>query len=425
MKRFKKVIILLSLINISTIIFGNNFNKIFDHTVIHEIEIQISQSEWDGILSDMAINKRTGNYREAKFIYRGLAGDEVIDIVGFRTRGNTTRRYPEVNGKYQRAHFKINFDKKFHGLSKLNLKWNYNKDPSQIRELYSYDMLNKAGVFAPKTGSAKLYIKIGDKKRVDFGIYTLIEPIDKSFLKRRFGSDANDGNLYKCLWQQGGSATLYGNITKKIGVKDWTIDYRPSYDRKTNEEDTDYSDLINFAKNISRLKDSEYKEYMEDHFEIDRFLRYQAMAMLLGMPDDYWAMGNNYYLYFNNITGKIDFIPYDYDHGLGGGWEGMKGYKAIQEADIYTWLSNRSVKPLLRLLDFPEYKELYEGYLKEFIQEGGIFSFTTFKEKYDQQYKLYFPLLVNDMHEGEDMELKKYIPEYFENKLKSITSQLK
>ncbi len=423
-KHLIKIILLITLINTGTAIFSDDFDNFFDHSVIHEIEIQISDSEWKGLLTDMAINKRTGNYREAKFIYRGSAGNEVIEKVGFRTRGNTTRVSPEYSGKYRRAHFKINFDKKFMGLSKLNLKWNFNKDPSQIRELYSYHLMNEAGVFAPKTGSTKLYIKIGNKPRIDWGVYTIIEPVDKSFLTRRFGKDENDGNLYKCLWQSAGSATLYGDISKMIGVKDWENRYRPSYDRKTNEEDTDYDDLANFALNISKLKDEDYKSYMEEHFEIDRFLRYQAMGMLLGMPDDYWAMGNNYYLYFNNITNKIDFIPYDYDHGLGGGWEGMKGYKAIQQADIYKWIGSRTKKPLLKLLDYPEYKIIYEGYLKEFTKDGGIFSYESFKANYDQQYKLYSPLLHNDMHKGEKMEIKDYIPEYFSNKLESINNQL-
>ena len=155
------------------------------------------------------------------------------------------------------------------------------------------------------------------------------------------------------------------------------------------------------------------------------------MGVLLGMPDDYWAMGNNYYLYFNNESNMIDFIPYDYDHGLGGGWDGNVGYSNIMTADIFIWIKNSFAgyndlndRPLMKILTIPEYKERYKSYLTEFSKNDGIFSLKTFSEKYTQQYSLYSPLLDNDMNEGAVMELRDSVKEYFNTRINSVRSQL-
>jgi len=447
--------------------FAQEFLDLFDHSKLHIFEVQISQSEWDGIIQDMldkgAPYYRSGKLGKANLIYKGTTteptSDIVIEEIGIRTRGNTTRIFPEYpigSGNYHRAHFLIKFnetfnlqegtleynarkDRRFRKLRGLNFKWSManstddrSKDPSMIRELYSYDFLNRCGVYAPKTGSAKLYIKIGDKPVKYFGIYTIIEPVDKSFLKKRFGPDGNDGNLYKCLWQKDGPATLQASINGKIGVKNFDTQYFPSYQRDTNETNTDYSDIINFSNNITNLTGTNFKTYIDANFEVDRFIRWIAANVLLGMPDDYWSMGNNYFLYFNNKTKKVEFIPYDYDHGLGGGWYGGVGvgYDAIMNTNIYQWFytagGNRSNRPLIdKILSIPEYKARYENYLKEWTDPStGIFNYNDYLSKFNSLYNLYKDHIDNDINEGEVMSNEPYVEAYFTGKISSVRNQL-
>ncbi len=80
-------------------------------------------------------------------------------------------------------------------------------DPTQLREMFSYDLFTRAGCFTSKTGSARLFITI-DGVRKYFGVYGLQEPIDKSFLTKRYSKDRNDGNLYKCIIGDSGPASL-------------------------------------------------------------------------------------------------------------------------------------------------------------------------------------------------------------------------
>ncbi|MDY6861822.1 MAG: CotH kinase family protein, partial [Thermodesulfobacteriota bacterium] len=257
------------------------YEALFTHGNLHEIEIIITKEEWNGLIQDMKDYAeddwnglmRTGNYRKADLIYKGPAGDTIIEDVGFRTKGNVSRVIPQDdNGNFHRSHFKVKFDKtfdiqkgtdeyeerkerRFCELKSLNLRWHMSgspkmgmgidEDTSQIRELYCYDLLNKAGIYTSKTGSARLAINIDGEKHY-FGIYTIMEPVDKLFLTKRFGTKKNDGNLYKCLLGDSGPASLeptgdhvnfFFREERIIGVEDWESHYRPTYDLKTNEDE--------------------------------------------------------------------------------------------------------------------------------------------------------------------------------------------
>ena len=459
------------------------YEALFTHGYLHDIEIVISQEEWDGLLRDMWIyslnapDRRplTGNYRRATLIYRGPAGDAVIEEVGFRTKGHFNRPYPEDRqGQFHRSHFKIKFNKvfdqqegtpeyeersqrRFAKQRELELRMNtFNVatgdwDTSQMRELYAYDLMRRAGVNASRTGSAKLTITIGGEKHY-FGIYTLIEVVDKSFLTKRYGSDRNDGNLYKCLWTGYGPATLEPIDKYKdnpfvigdgiIGVKDWRRHYRPTYDLKTNTDIPDHTVLLDFIHNLDALSGTDLQDYLEAKFEVDRFLRYLAMNVLIGRWDDYWADGNNYYLYFNN-DGKIEFIPCDYDMAFGGGFQLFD----TANIGIYEWGNHN--KELLRVIspqipedvldeycdfNFPlvekmfeieEYRSKYEHYLKEFITPANrLFVYSEYEKKFNMLYKIYSPYLDNEMNEGDDMFNDERTREYFTAKTRSIIKQL-
>lgn len=410
---------------------------------LHEMEVHITQSEWDRLLRILEVNISSDQYVKADFIYRHTPGDQVnVDTVmevGFRIRGNTTRRLPYKRGKYQRAHFKIKFDKRFDqeegtpeyeerkkrtfaDIEAINLKWGREgseSDVSQIREIYQYDMMRRAGVYVPQTTSSRLILLV-DGERVDYGVYTAIEPIDDTFLKHHLGND--EGDLYKCLWKNLGPATLSrasasGN---RVGIGDAEFGYEPTYDLK--EGDLDNNNLLDFVNNLGDLSSNDLKSYLDTHFDVDRFLRYLAMNVILGMPDDYWGMGNNYYLYFPD-DGKITFIPYDYDHGLGGGWTPFDA----ANADIYRWWdgTGNDYRALMKVFNYSDYRQQYEDYLKEFaLGEDPTFDYSDYNNNFFQTLKeMYTPYLENDTGEGEGFE---HYGEssFFSSKRLSISTQL-
>ena len=458
------------------------YEALYSHGTLHEIEIIISPDEWEGLLLDMRVyaatdpngRPNTGNYRRATFVYRGPAGDAIIEEVGFRVKGHYSRPYPEdASGGFHRAHFKVKLNKVFDQVEgtaeyeernqrrfakqrELELRaarW----DTTQIRELYAYDLMRRAGVNTSRTGSTRLTITVGDEKH-DFGIYTLVEVIDKSFLTKRYGSGANDGNLYKCLWGDSGPANLgpiddpnnfqhpFAGNKQIIGVKDWRAHYRPTYDLKRNTEVPDHGELLDFIDNLNTLSGPPLKAYLEANFEVDRFLRYLAMNFLVGNGDDYWAVGNNYYLYFNN-DGKIEFFPVDYDMSFGDGWGMSVPYFDTAHVGIYDWGNrNRELLELIGLRrpegmpdewaswDYPlvekmfeiqEYRQRYESYLREFITPAnGLFLYSEFEREFDLMYPVYLPHVDNETGEDTEMHINDRVRRYYYEKTLSIISQL-
>ena len=66
------------------------------------------------------------------------------------------------------------------------LKW-FKDDAMYAREVYSYDLFEKFGVWtAPQSSYCKLTIKVtGDSKAAYFGVYQLQEPVDDVYLANR------------------------------------------------------------------------------------------------------------------------------------------------------------------------------------------------------------------------------------------------
>jgi spore coat protein CotH len=451
--KFKPSVLLITLIFISInsckffkneYKIGKNvtFNKLFDHDYLHEIELIFKKKEWENFLNDLKVNKRSGKYRKALFIYKGPYKEEIIEEIGFRTRGNTTREIPQdENGIFKKAHFNIKFnecfdmtsgsseynkrnDRRFHKLRKLILRYR-DKDDTQIREMYCYDLMNRMGVNSPKTGSTRLTITIGNKKHY-YGIYTMIEPIDKSFLTKRYGKNNNDYNLYKC----GPRATLeLGSFKNKknIGIKDWVKNYRPRYDLKTNTDNPNYNDLIDFIEKVNNLNGDEFKEYIDNNFEVDKLLKYMAVNIYLGNWDAFRANGKNYYLYFNKKS-KIELYPFDFDKALGKFWK-----DSYKKADIYNWI-NRCKEDTGRdyshplpekILQIKEYRKKYEEYLEYLINpQNELFIYTDFKKRFYKLKALYSPYLATEMKQDEKMRLGYYIENYFYERTNLVVEQL-
>lgn len=433
----------------------DGYERLFNDSIKHHLIIEITTENFRGMGHDMLSyagkdsRMRTGNYRSAKLIYEDEKESYEISDIGIRTKGNTSRLLPYAQGDIlSRSHFKLKFDETFSmkegtetynqrndrtflGMNELILKSNMDQDLSYIHEKFAYDMFRKAGLSVPQISFATLTIVV-DNEPINYGVYTVIEPIDKSFLNKRFTKKGDDGNLYKCLWQDFGPATLEP-IKRKIsvGIKNWEKNYRPTYDLKTNRDEADHEVLYDFVNNLNELEDDALKSYLDEHFEVEKFLKFLAGNVLLGMPDYYWAMGNNYYLYFNN-AGKIEFFPYDYDNCLASGWDGSEafGFEGIAQANIYYWRNLNSIftnskvsHPLVdKLLKIPEYKAYYEACYQWYLDE--YYSYEEFLKLYDHienQYQGYF---LNDTSMGQEMTLTK--EEWFmTTKIESVLKQLK
>ena len=245
--------------------------------------------------------------------------------------GNRTLRAPKRSWK---ARFDGPGDA-LGGQATLNLKAMYN-DPSQMREALAWRYLAAAGIPAARHTYAKLTINGGYR-----GLFSLIEQVDKRFLKDHYGKN-HKGNLYKAYCGDIGCATL----EHRVGANgdDSGRQYfsgKPddrAYRLKTNEDESTantYDDLAALTRAIdgvglpggdARFGTDAFRTSLESVLNVKAFLRWAATNVLLGSWDNYFATPANYYLYNSGRSGAPDgfmntpyftFIPWDYDNSFG------------------------------------------------------------------------------------------------------------
>lgn len=370
-----------------------SLNYIFGTDSVAEITLSISREQWDELCTNYDKNPKNEDCVHADFEMKKGNNTWQISDIGMRLRGNTSRRRPQVDDKYYQAHFKLKFEewlgdsgeeRKLAGCMKgLNLK-RFKDDPAYVREVFGYNYFRKNGIWtAPRAGYAHLFINIeeenGTAKKLDYGVYAMIEEINKQFLKERSellqdsgtlggGNFSNNkGDLWKCCWQSSNGSSMATDYDgyRSFGVEEIFLDesksLRYDYDLKTNKDELvrARSSFIDFIEELNNLgSEDEIKKFYESKMDVDLFLKTYACNVLLGMDDDYWRNHNNYYFYFDK-NGKAYFIPYDYDNILG-----TNCFSDTATRNPLDWGEGAYEAPLIeKLLSVPEFKQKYVDYL--------------------------------------------------------------
>lgn len=348
---------------------------------IPEIIIHITKEEWDRLLARYDEYSSNADYFHADFTYSNGKEEIFIEDGGLRLRGNTSRRRPEGNSgevhktdqtDWHHCHFGINFRKyhkdsehTVHGVRRLNLKW-FKDDPCYVREVYCYDLFRRFGIW---TGVFSKYCRVwldveGDSKPAYFGVYNMIEPINDEFIKSRVSDRfmSDDGFLWKCSHGAGGSANLRSTDDSKFNW-DQNNGINYTYEFKGDEEDfsTAKTQFKSFITKLNNLDDNEFYTWIQEVCDVEFLLRTYAVNVAVGMWDDHWINGNNYYLYFNSEDPedyKVWFIPYDYDNTLG---TSLLLSDAGRQ-DPYTWGSSGLLMD--RLMKYADFRKMYSDALK-------------------------------------------------------------
>ena len=359
------------------------YDYVWDDETIPEVHLSVSLNEWNHLLELYDANAFTTQYVMAKATFVKDGETTVIDSVGLRLKGNTSRRRPEGrdgqlhqrdNTDWHHAHFGVNLRKyvddeahTIQGVRKLHLKW-FKDDPAYVREMFCFELFRRAGVWtAIRDNYCRLWVHVeGDSKEAYFGVYELLEPIDKRYLKDRkdrFGS--NNGYLWKCRNAAAGLNNPNGDIWY-----DDDSDDRHAYtlETQTAEFENARTQLVDFMNKLNNLSNNEFYTWIQQVTDVDLLLKTYAINVAVGMWDDYWNNANNYYIYFNG-TGLTDykfyFIPYDYDNTLGTTLRCGAQTDAGRH-DPMNWGTNNN-RLISRILMFSDFKAKYIAFLKELI----------------------------------------------------------
>ncbi|HAV62934.1 MAG TPA: hypothetical protein DCY13_11285 [Verrucomicrobiales bacterium] len=173
---------------------------------------------------------------------------------------------------------------RFHGLQKLHLN-NSVQDWTMMNEMIASDLFLAAGV--PTARATHAVLQINDRR---LGLYVLKEGYDRTFLKRHFSSP--DGNLY-----DGG----------------FLMDVDSPLEKDEGADPENRNDLAALTRAAWERDATIRLQRLETLLDVDRFLTFAAIEMMLCDWDGYVEKSNNYRLYFDPTDGRAVFIPHGKD----------------------------------------------------------------------------------------------------------------
>ena len=400
---------------------------IFDMNELPEIRISVTEEQWNELLQAYDMNSQTTHYIHCDAQFDSKGETHNFEDAGLRLRGNTSRCRPEGNygeshrrnnADWHHCHFTLNLRKfqkddahELRDVRKFYLKW-HKDDRAYCRELYCYDLFRRFGVWTAAYSSyCRLWIHVeGDSQPAYFGVYEMIEAIDDKFIKRRkdmFGDHKH--NLWKCSYANAPADLNYENIINASIMYDDDSGTAYTYELKTNTENlsTAMDQLYAFSYNLTKLKGEEFRSWITKVCDVELLLRTYAVNVVVGMWDDYWNNGNNYYIYFNSSDPndyKFFFIPFDYDNTLGTSANcGVQSDSGRQ--DPLNW-GDTNNRPLIgKLLQFEEYRKIYVDALNELCDPANdLFYYSHSIARINGWHKMISPFVYNDT--GEDCEIK-------------------
>lgn len=291
----------------------------FGAATVHEIRLTFHQNQyWDSL---------TAGYTNDVYIKADVEIDgSMLANSGAKFKGNSSYNNPS-----NKKSFKLDFNEfipgqKYNGLKKLNLN-NCFKDPTFLREKLMLDFLGHRGVPAPRCTYAELYIN-----NVRWGLYTVVEEIDKTFLKRVFNDDK--GNNFK--------GDPSGDL-KWLGPA--ASNYYPKYELKTNETQNNWNDLILFINKLNMTSTAVLPDTLANYFNLEEYYTTWASHILFSNLDSYLGSGHNFYLYHDSLSNKFRFITWDVNEAFGNFNMGMN-VSQIESLSIFFTPNPAGNRPL-------------------------------------------------------------------------------
>jgi spore coat protein CotH len=269
---------------------------IFDPTVLHDARLELDPQAWKALRENYLSNQ----YYAANFSVDGVA----VSQVGIRSRGDGSR-------SEEKPGLKIDFNEfvpsqEYYGYKSLVID-NLTQDASMLRERLAYLVFEAMGIAAPRNAHARLTVN-GEY----WGLFALVEPVSKPFLKSRLGEEG--GTLYDYEWR-------FHYEFEWLG--DDPDEYVPlPFEPETNEDHPGVADgLVAFVEAINVTPVAGYASAIAPRIDVDRFLTHVATEN--AMAEDDGVVGdqglNNFYLYEYGQKNRFVFIPWDKDNTFSAG----------------------------------------------------------------------------------------------------------
>ena len=245
--------------------------EFFNDPKVRVFQFEISQQGLAS-LRRMPRNYVSGTVRE---------GNRVLTNAAFHLKGMGSFRTVDEKASFAVKFDEFTKDQEYSGHTKLMFN-NAVQDPTYLAEWLATGLFREAGLAAARVTHARVQLN-----GRDLGLYVVIEAMNKRFLKQHFSSAK--GNLYEAYLRD--------------------IDTPLEQD---NGEVTDQADVRALLKACSIPDPAERFKSVGKGLDVDKFMSFAAMEILVGHWDGYTIHTNNYRLYHDPASDKMVFIT----HGL-------------------------------------------------------------------------------------------------------------
>jgi hypothetical protein len=309
----------------------------FDDSALQEIRLSMNAKDWQTLKDNYLDN----TYYPTDFRWR----DQTLRNAAIRSRGTGSRSGVKPG-------LRVDFDRyttsqNLFGLKSFVLR-NNTQDSSNMHERLSMLMFRRLGEPVSREAHTKLYVN--DQYS---GLFTIVESVDKSFLKRNFGEDS--GYLYKYDYPIDG--TPYRFEDKGADPSLYVpLPFKP----ETHEDSSKPEFVAQLVQAVNQSSDSAFRSAAGAYLDLQKFLRHVAVEVFVGDYDGFlgnYGINNFYFYRFDNQKTFV-FIP----------WDKSEAFKAGPTSSVFHNISDvpDSVKNRLitRVLSYPD---LYNYYLDTLI----------------------------------------------------------
>lgn len=301
----------------------------FVPTQVWKAHLRFSESEWAGIQPQSIPRMRGWLQRDgAPLLHNtnaprpGLAGVfgiaqpwSTADVefgglaftnVAVRFKGNGTFLFAQDH--YSRP-YKLDVAKRHAGRSlagqaEINLH-NLSADRSFLSDTLGYEFYRDAGVPAPRTTYARLFLSIqGRWEHRMLGLYVVVEDPDEPWLAESLG--APGGALFKPV-----TLELFTHLGD-----DWDP-YPTVYNAKSDISEPHRRKLIDLARLVTHADDAEFARRIFEYIDLGHLCRFLACETLISNYDGIFTNGQNFLMWIDPANDRFGFSPWDLDQSWG------------------------------------------------------------------------------------------------------------
>lgn len=264
---------------------------LFNSQVVHELRLSMFSGDWELLQARFMEN----TYYPVDVAWNGV----VVRNAGVRSRGTGSRdpRKPAL---------KIDFNEYVSGQTFVGLKSlaldNFRQDAGMVKEVVTSELFRRVGQVAPRAAHARVYVN-----NEYIGLYAMLEPIDKTFLKTWLGE--NDGYLFEFNWSNNWYFEWLGTDLSR---------YAAMFEAKTHEDDPPerlHGPIERLVEAANHSSMAAWEAATSRYLDLEVLLRYVAVETFLADHDGFagdWGL-NNFYLYRFADSERSQVLPWDKD----------------------------------------------------------------------------------------------------------------